>query len=86
MLYEVITPINKTGLAVTAMRIKATDQLNGVVDKFNGVVEAIIPDWNGKEWADAKTSNPASIYRHILQGNANARPVEDERIDFSVIV
>ncbi len=76
-------PVNKKGLAVTALRIKATDQLNGVVDRFNGVVEAILPDWNGEEWVEQKTSNPASIFRHVLQGSANARPLEDLRLDLS---
>jgi len=78
-------PINKKGLAVTALRIKATDQLNGVIDRFNGVVSAIIPDWNGEEWVNRATSNPASMFRHILQGSANARPLGDGRLDLSKI-
>ena len=80
-------PINKRGLAVTALRIKATDQLNGIIDKLNGVVEAIIPDWDSAsgEWVERATSNPASIYRHVLQGSANARPIEDIRIDIDKI-
>jgi len=80
-------PINKRGLAVTAIRIKATDQLNGVIDRLNGIVEAIIPDWDSetKTWVERITSNPASIYRHILQGSSNARPLEDERLDLDRI-
>ncbi len=78
-------PINKKGLAVTALRIKATDQLNGVVDRFNGVVESILPDWNGDEWVEQKTSNPAAMFRHVLQGAANARPLDDMRLDLSKI-
>lgn len=78
-------PINKKSLAVTALRIKATDQLNGVIDRFNGVVSAVIPDWTGEEWIERETSNPASIYRHVLQGSANARPLSDSRIDLDKI-
>jgi len=74
-------PINMTGLAMTALRIKATDQLNGVIDKLNGVVQSILPDWNGTAWVAGPTSNPASIYRAVLQGTANARPLADSRLD-----
>jgi hypothetical protein len=74
-------PVNMQGLAMTALRIKATGQLNGVIDRFNGVVESILPDWDGDEWRDQPTSNPASLFRHVLQGSANARPLADSRID-----
>jgi hypothetical protein len=76
-------PITKTGLAKIGLRIKATDQLNGVVDQLNCIVESIIPDWDAGSgtWITRATSNPASIYRDILQGSANARPVADARID-----
>jgi hypothetical protein len=33
--YGAIPPVNLDGLALVAMRIRATDQLNGVVDSFN---------------------------------------------------
>ena len=74
-------PINMPGLAMTALRIKATDQLNGVIDSLNGVVQSILPDWNGSAWVEQATSNPASIFRHVLQGSANARPLDDGRLD-----
>ncbi|MCK5518376.1 MAG: hypothetical protein KAI61_03090, partial [Alphaproteobacteria bacterium] len=80
-----VHPVAMTGLAVTVLRIKATDQLNGVIDRFNGVVHSIFPDWNGSAWVEQVTSNPASIFRHVLQGGANARPLADSRIDFDKI-
>lgn len=76
-------PVKITGLAVTALRIKATDQLSGVIDKFNGVVQSVLPDWTGSAWVEQPTSNPASIFRHVLQGSANARPLADGRIDLA---
>lgn len=78
-------PVAMTGLAMTALRIKATDQLNGVIDRFNGVVHSILPDWNGSAWVSQVTSNPASIFRHVLQGSANARPLADSRLDLDKI-
>jgi hypothetical protein len=74
-------PINKKGLALVAMRIKATDQLNSVIDRFNCVVQSILPSWDGAAWTAAPTSNPAAMYREVLQGSANARPVADARLD-----
>lgn len=74
-------PLRMNGIAVTALRIKATDQMNGIVDRFNGICESVLPDWDGAAWVPQPTSNPASIYRHVLQGSANARPLADRRID-----
>lgn len=74
-------PVAMQGLAMTALRIKATDQLNGVVDRFNGVVQSILPDWNGSDWVPQATANPAALFRHILQGRGNTRPLADSRLD-----
>ena len=78
-------PLAKPGLAQVALRIKATDQLNGVVDQFNCVVQSIIPDWTGTTWATRPTSNPAAMYREVLQGDANARALADSRLDLSTL-
>lgn len=80
-----VRPVKMPGLAMTALRIKATDQLNGVLERFNGVVHSILPDWNGSAWVEQVTSNPASLFRHVLQGNANARPLADSRVDLAKI-
>lgn len=74
-------PVSKPGLCLIAMRIKATGQLNGTLDQFNCIAESILPDWDGTNWVARPTSNPASIYRNILQGSANARPLPDSRLD-----
>lgn len=79
-------PVRMPGLAMTALRIRATDQLNGVIDRFNGVVHSILPDWDGTAWTEQVTSNPASLFRHVLQGSANARPLADSRLDLSRII
>jgi hypothetical protein len=74
-------PVRMQGLAMTALRIKATGQMNGIVDRFNGICESLLPDWDGENWVLQPTSNPASVYRHILQGAGNARPLGDHRLD-----
>lgn len=71
-------------LSVIAMRIKATNELSGVVDKLNLLATPRIRSWSGFSWVDGQsTSNPADHFRHVLQGNANARPVADALIDLN---
>ena len=74
-------------LAKTAIRIKATGQLTGIVDQLNAVVTSILPDWDepSQTWIERATSNPASIFREVLQGTANARPLPDARIDLAAL-
>ncbi len=77
-------PINQSGIAKLALRMKATGQLNGTVDQLNCIVERRCKDWNGSTWdADVETSNPASIFREVLQGAANARALADARLDLT---
>lgn len=77
------SPVNLKQVALIALRIKATNQLNGVVDTLSCRVRSILPDWDPATgvWVERATSNPASCYRALLQGPANKRPIRDERID-----
>ena len=68
-------------LARSALRIKGSDQLNRVIDQLNGMVESEVLDWNGSAWVAAVSRNPASLYRHVLQGPANANPRTDAELD-----
>lgn len=80
-------PITMPGLCKVAIRIRATDQLNGVIDQFNCIARSILPDYDvaTDTWITRATSNPASIYREILQGAANARPLADSRLDLAAL-
>jgi len=73
------------GMASVAIRIRATDQLHGTLDSFNAVAHSILPDWDGNAWVPRETSNPASIFRDIHQGTANARPKADDRMDLETL-
>lgn len=73
-------------VAWTAIRIKASAQLNGGVDTLNGLVTSKVKAWNGSVWAnDTASNNPADLFRHVLQGPANARPVPDSKIDLQTL-
>lgn len=72
----------KHPLCVTALSIKATDQLNGAVDQLTADVSSYVTNWDGSEII---SSNPALLYRHVLQGVANERRLEDARVDLAYL-
>lgn len=76
-------PVLLSGIAKSAFRIKATDQLNGVIDQLNAIVSLKIPTWNGSAWVTpvAATSNPAAIFRYVLKGAPNKKPVANANIN-----
>lgn len=76
-------PINMPAMAKVALRIKATEQLNGTVDTFNLRAKSILPDWDATAgaWIARATSSPASCIRAVLQGPANKRPVGNARLN-----
>lgn len=78
-----IDPITMHGVSKVAMRIKATDQFRGVVDEYNAVVTSIVLDYetSTQTWLYRPSSNPASLYRLVLQGAANKKALTDDRVD-----
>lgn len=85
--WTVIRTIRYTAASTTpttklAMRIKATDQLNGTLNQFNLLLSQVIPVWNGQNWINQQTSNPAWIFRWLLRDcPGNPRRVDEGRID-----
>jgi hypothetical protein len=78
------SPFNfKDKLAMVALRIRASNQLNGVVNNYSAVASLLCRDWDkdSQSWVVRETSNPASLFRHVLQGPANAYPKTDDEID-----
>lgn len=81
---EHVNPVNFADISGTAMRIKATDQLSGAVDSYNAIVSTYVKSYNPttEQWDDdVISSNPADIFRYVLQSPAFAKALPDERID-----
>lgn len=78
-------PTTLAGQCLIYLRIRATDQINGQLESFNCIAQSIAKDWTGSEWLERPTSNPASIYRYLLQGPANAKPKADSRLDLTTL-
>jgi hypothetical protein len=70
-------------LALIASRIKATYQLSGALDNLSVLGSRICPDfnWETGTWVMRATSNPAALYRFVLQSQVNPKPVGDAGID-----
>jgi sulfur carrier protein ThiS len=71
-------PVNMpsgAGILLFAARIRATDQLQGVTDRINMIVERHLPVWNGSAWVVQKTRDPAWACVDALCGPAAKRPL-----------
>ena len=76
-------PINfAKPIALVALRIKATYQLNGNLDNFNALAQREMPIYSGDTWFLGVGSNPASAYVLALRGNHNPFPASDGEIDY----
>lgn len=77
-------PIKFADISGTAMRIKASDQLSGAVDTYNVIASTLLKSYNpdNDTWEDNKiSSNPADIFRYVLQSPAFAKNLPDNKID-----
>ena len=67
-------PVKTTkNLVLVEIKIKATEQLNGVLDEFNGLAESHLRTYNGTSWSTSKTNLAAWAYASVLTDEANAR-------------
>lgn len=83
-------PINPPKpMAMTALRIRATNQINGTLDGITATLATRQLQWNGAAWVAPtpaqRRNNPASLYLYALQHPASARPVPDAEIDFDAL-
>lgn len=69
-------------VACSELRIKATEELSGYVSNFNAEVVSFVPDWNGTEWSQNETSNPASLLRYcLLSRHGSYTPYSEAKLD-----
>jgi len=86
--YGASRPVNPPKpMAMTALKIKATDQINQTLEGISATVISICLDWDAEntEWVIRPTRNPASLFRYVLQHSANAQAVTDEQLDLTSI-
>lgn len=77
-------PAIAKGRSVKTLRIRATNQLNGIVDAYNCRARRLYPVWDGAAWsAPQATKNPAWVTLGLLRlsRRGNAKPMADSRLD-----
>lgn len=74
-------------LAMTALRVKATNQLNGNMEGVTGTAQGICLDYDRTNgvWIERATRNPASLMRYVLQHPGNAQRVPDASLDLPAL-
>lgn len=80
-----VDPVRMRGVAKVALRIKASNQLNGVIDNFNCLATSILPDWDAaaQVWVERATNNPASCMRALVQSRGAFRPLADDKLNLA---
>lgn len=84
-LRAVTLPVN-TYFAMTALNIKATDQLNGSIEGINALVKSICLDYTGTpgSWTARPTRNPASLFRYMLQHPGNSQAISAAEVSTKI--
>jgi hypothetical protein len=79
--------VPKKPMAMTALRIRATNQLNGSMEGITGTVKSVCLDYvkATATWIARHTRNPASLFRYVLQHPANAVAVADAGINLTAL-
>ena len=79
--------VGKHPLAMAALKVKATNQIQNQLEVFTAIATAVLPDWDreSKAWITRATRNPASAYVAVLRGPANPRPCTDDQIDWETL-
>mgnify|MGYP000211837526 CR=1 FL=1 len=68
-------------IAEVALRIQASEQLNGQLADLNGIALQMAPVWDGGNWsAPQPVRHPAWVYARALMGPMIKKPVAESRI------
>lgn len=69
------------------MKIKATEQISGVIQNFSALCTSFLRTHDGTQWlAPQPSRNPAWIVLDILTNPISGAPLNDEQIDFASFV
>lgn len=74
-------------VAKTAIRIQATDQLNGIISELSGQIRMVAKDWDSgsQTWIVRATSSPAAAFLWQLTGPFLATPYDESDVDLDAL-
>lgn len=67
--------------AKIAVKILATQQLNGDIADLNCIAQSYLQVYDGSSWTEQLTTHPAWVAYDVLTGTANARNLDASRVD-----
>lgn len=86
-----VTNDTREHVSLIGLKIRASNQLQGVVDEFNFEGQLTARVWNGlgsgsAYWVDGDTGNNASMFLYVLQSPyINPEPLSDSDIDWPAL-
>ena len=78
-------PVLQKNVALIAIRMKASNQLNGVPQTISCEATSYLPVWNGSTWSYQLSANPAWAYTDLLRRRGGETLLTDDRIDLTTI-
>jgi len=76
-----VQPVAQKEMALIAIRVQATDQLNGIINELNCMVSAKYQVYDGATWSLQASNSPAWAYVDVLTGKGNDEAIALDRID-----
>ena len=76
-----VRPFDVDNTVVMALRIRATDQLGGRVDRLSVSATSVLPVWDGSDWYLDATRSPAWAYTDVLSGNGTKTAASQSSLD-----
>lgn len=73
-------------IAEIAVRLKASNELNGKISSLNAIVQQLAPVWNGSVWSSNQpVRHPAWLFARALMGNQLRDNLADTRLDLTAL-
>ena len=79
-------PLLPQNHAKIAVKIRATEQLNGDIANLNCIAQAYVQVWDGTSFSEQLNTHPAWAAYTVLTGTSNARPLDNSRIDLASLL
>ena len=68
------------------IKIRATNQINGVIQNLSAVASSILPVYQSGEWVLQRTNNPAWVFADLLTSEVNKKAVSKDRLHLPSII
>ena len=79
-------PLLPQNHAKIAVKIRATEQLNGDISNLNCIAQAYVQVWDGSSFSEQLNTHPAWAAYTVMTGTSNARPLDNSRIDLASLL